>query len=145
MQYYFWFAIGTSRQRPLRLSFRPNPYLLELNIPLSLNKRGIPRQVALILHQLGIELRMGGTIKLRAFDLAVLLPFIGIKEAGGPKLSEHASQRQAPILRTYTYRHPSAAYIMSARPIQYAAAALPIPRFCIRGIGRMARFKMLPV
>jgi hypothetical protein len=52
--------------------------LSELNIVLVLHECGVPGEITLVIRQLFVELGMGGTVKLLAFDPTIFLALIGI-------------------------------------------------------------------
>lgn len=47
---------------------------------LALDECSVPRQLTLMLHELGVELGMCGSIELHSLDLAVLGTLVGVEK-----------------------------------------------------------------
>jgi hypothetical protein len=62
--------------------------LFELNITLVLHERGVPGDITLVIRQLCVELGMGDTVKLLAFDLTIFMTLIGIEEPSKPNVRQ---------------------------------------------------------
>jgi hypothetical protein len=56
-----------------------------LDIAFALHERGVPRHIALMARQVGIELAMCGAIKRHPLEFTVFMTLIGIEESGPPK------------------------------------------------------------